>query len=91
MEEIINEKSMDKSKKLKDEGNTLFAQDKWPEALDSYKAALLFCPDEEADHRAVCHSNRGACFIMQVIHLFICVAVFRTFLQSYSNNFFADT
>eukprot|EP01016_Furgasonia_blochmanni_P016234 TRINITY_DN1928_c0_g1_i6.p2 TRINITY_DN1928_c0_g1~~TRINITY_DN1928_c0_g1_i6.p2 ORF type:complete len:234 (-),score=67.11 TRINITY_DN1928_c0_g1_i6:103-804(-) len=55
------EKSMEKSLQLKEDGNEKFKQQLYEEAIETYEEALMYCPDEEAKHKAVLYSNIAVC------------------------------
>lgn len=56
------EKLKHKGQELKVEGNSLFKEAKYQEALNVYTLALRTCPLMYTEDRSVLYSNRAACF-----------------------------
>eukprot|EP01102_Stenamoeba_stenopodia_P003603 TRINITY_DN13789_c0_g1_i1.p1 TRINITY_DN13789_c0_g1~~TRINITY_DN13789_c0_g1_i1.p1 ORF type:complete len:253 (+),score=64.05 TRINITY_DN13789_c0_g1_i1:103-759(+) len=56
------ERRLNEAKKLKDEGNTLFAERKYDEAIHCYTQALFVAPPSHKEC-AVFYANRAACYI----------------------------
>lgn len=54
----------------KKNGNDLYKQDKFLEALDLYTKALRVCPFEFSKDRSVFYSNRSLCFLKMVLKNF---------------------
>jgi len=50
----------DAAKKLKEEGNKQFQEENYEESIKLYTKALLQCPLQEKDYRALLYSNRAA-------------------------------
>jgi len=48
---------------LKDEGNSLFKQQLFDKALETYSLALETCPATDTELRAILYSNRAACHL----------------------------
>lgn len=71
------------------EGNKLFVDAKYEEALTQYELALQVAPDmpSSVEIRSICHANRGVCFLKMVWHPFVmlmgialaCIFVYRAF------------
>lgn len=59
---------MDQANEAKVEGNKLFVDGKYEEALSQYELALQVAPDmpSSVEIRSICHSNRGVCFLKLV-------------------------
>jgi len=57
------EKRHVESQKSKDEGNELFGQGEFDQALAKYSDALSFCPLKQTRDRAVIYANRAACLM----------------------------
>jgi hypothetical protein len=57
----------------KAEGNKLFVDAKYEEALTQYELALQVAPDapSSVEIRSICHANRGVCFLKMVWHSFV--------------------
>ncbi|RDX90209.1 Tetratricopeptide repeat protein 1 [Mucuna pruriens] len=64
-EEETRQKAMDQANEAKVEGNKLFVDGKYEEALSQYELALQVAPDmpSSVEIRSICHSNRGVCFL----------------------------
>jgi len=64
---------LDHANEAKLEGNKLFVDGKYEEALSQYEVALQVAPDtpSSVDIRSICHSNRGVCFLKLVWPFFI--------------------
>ncbi|QCE11626.1 G protein-coupled receptor [Vigna unguiculata] len=64
-EEESRQKALDHANEAKLEGNKLFVDGKYEEALSQYEVALQVAPDtpSSVDIRSICHSNRGVCFL----------------------------
>jgi len=50
----------DAAKKLKEEGNKQFQEEKYEESIKLYTKALLQCPLQEKEYRAILYGNRAA-------------------------------
>lgn len=63
-QEQMNEKALAQANDAKFEGNTLFKDGLYEEALSKYELALQVAADIPAstDIRSICHANRAACF-----------------------------
>ncbi|XP_050212956.1 uncharacterized protein LOC126664554 isoform X2 [Mercurialis annua] len=65
-EELKQREALEKANEAKLEGNKLFSEGKFEEALFSYELALEVAPENEipssAELRSNCHLNRGVCF-----------------------------
>ena len=52
------------------EGNKMFGEGRYEEALLKYEVALQVAPQEDmpssVELRSICHSNRGVCFLKLV-------------------------
>jgi len=59
---------LDQANEAKVEGNKLFVDGKYEEALSQYEVALQVAPDtpSSVEIRSICHSNRGVCFLKLV-------------------------
>ncbi|KAL2336694.1 hypothetical protein Fmac_011140 [Flemingia macrophylla] len=64
-EEESRQKALDRANEAKVEGNKLFVDGKYEEALLQYELALQVAPDmpSSGEIRSICHSNRGVCFL----------------------------
>ncbi|TKY66078.1 Tetratricopeptide repeat protein 1 [Spatholobus suberectus] len=64
-EEESRQKALDQANEAKVEGNKLFVDGKYEEALSQYELALQVAPDVplSVEIRSICHSNRGVCFL----------------------------
>ncbi|BAT84402.1 hypothetical protein LR48_Vigan03g133900 [Vigna angularis] len=64
-EEESRQKALDQANEAKVEGNKLFVDGKYEEALSQYEVALQVAPDtpSSVEIRSICHSNRGVCFL----------------------------
>ncbi|TKY71559.1 Tetratricopeptide repeat protein 1 [Spatholobus suberectus] len=64
-EEESRQKALDQANEAKVEGNKLFVDEKYEEALSQYELALQVAPDmpSSVEIRSICHSNRGVCFL----------------------------
>ncbi|KAK7395347.1 hypothetical protein VNO78_15899 [Psophocarpus tetragonolobus] len=64
-DEESRQKALDQANEAKVEGNKLFADGKYEEALSQYELALQVAPDmpSSVEIRSICHSNRGVCFL----------------------------
>ncbi|KAK7373692.1 hypothetical protein VNO80_07108 [Phaseolus coccineus] len=64
-EEESRQKALDQANEAKIEGNKLFVDGKYEEALSQYEVALQVAPDtpSSVEIRSICHSNRGVCFL----------------------------
>ncbi|KAI4365553.1 hypothetical protein MLD38_021530 [Melastoma candidum] len=65
MDEEANKKALDRADEAKLEGNQLFRDGQYEEALSKYELALQTAPDSPAavEIRSACHSNRAVCFL----------------------------
>jgi len=54
--------SLDNKEKLKEEGDSLFKQAKFEEAIKSYTKALNAITDKSSELALKCYSNRAACY-----------------------------
>ncbi|KAK2424536.1 TPR repeat-containing thioredoxin TTL1 [Trifolium repens] len=63
-EELI-QKALVQANEAKAEGNKLFVDAKYEEALTQYELALKVAPDmpSSVEIRSICHANRGVCFL----------------------------
>ena len=64
---------MVQANEAKVEGNKLFVDAKYEEALTQYELALEVAPDmpSSVEIRSICHANRGVCFLKMVWHSFV--------------------
>ncbi|KHN07205.1 Tetratricopeptide repeat protein 1 [Glycine soja] len=64
-EEESRQKALDQANEAKVEGNKLFVEGKYEEALLQYELALQVASDmpSSVEIRSICHSNRGVCFL----------------------------
>ena len=53
---------------MKAEGNVVFKDEKFSEAIKLYTAALRICPTYFVKERSIMYSNRGAAKMRQVIY-----------------------
>lgn len=63
-QEQLNEKALTQANDAKVEGNALFKDGLYEEALSKYELALQVAADipSSAEIRSICHANRAACF-----------------------------
>ncbi|KAI4354433.1 hypothetical protein L6164_003294 [Bauhinia variegata] len=63
-EEMI-QNALSQANEAKLEGNKLFGEGKYEEALSQYERALQVVPEvpSSVEIRSICHSNRGVCFL----------------------------
>ncbi|KAK4337614.1 hypothetical protein RND71_042101 [Anisodus tanguticus] len=63
-QEQLNEKALAQANDAKGEGNTLFKDGLYEEALPKYELALQAAADipSSTEIRSICHANRAACF-----------------------------
>ncbi|XP_051127173.1 uncharacterized protein LOC127248717 [Andrographis paniculata] len=59
-----NEKALERANDAKLEGNSLFKDGQYEEALSKYEFAVQIAPDgpSSTDLRSICHANRAACY-----------------------------
>ena len=64
----MRQKALNQANEAKVEGNKLFVEGKYEEALLQYELALQAAPDmpSSVEIRSICHSNRGVCFLKLV-------------------------
>ncbi|KAI5412877.1 uncharacterized protein LOC127086855 [Lathyrus oleraceus] len=64
-EEELKQKALIQANEAKVEGNKLFLDAKYEEALTQYELALQVAPDmpSSVEIRSICHANRGVCFL----------------------------
>ncbi|PNY05862.1 tetratricopeptide repeat protein 1-like [Trifolium pratense] len=64
-EEELKQKASGEANEAKVEGNKLFVDGKYEEALSQYEHALQVAPDmpSSVEIRSICHSNRAVCFL----------------------------
>eukprot|EP00347_Sterkiella_histriomuscorum_P022287 403331017 len=55
-------KDLDKAKKLKEEANEDFKQERYDQCIRLYDQAILLCPDEETTDLAIFYNNKGICY-----------------------------
>lgn len=62
------QKALERANEAKLEGNTLFGNGQFEEALSKYELALYYAPDtpSSVEIRSTCHSNRAVCFLKLV-------------------------
>uniref|UniRef100_A0A146L4K5 Tetratricopeptide repeat protein 1 n=1 Tax=Lygus hesperus TaxID=30085 RepID=A0A146L4K5_LYGHE len=56
-------KSLDRARECKEEGNELFRECKYREAIEKYAEALLWCPKKETEYCATFHNNKAMAHI----------------------------
>lgn len=66
------QKALAQANVAKLEGNKLFGEGQFEEALSKYELALQMAPDMPSSDevRSICHSNRAVCFMKLVCTLF---------------------
>ncbi|GLT80453.1 hypothetical protein SLA2020_518920 [Shorea laevis] len=64
-DEELKQKALAQANDAKLEGNKLFGNGQYEEALMHYETALQFAPDmpDSVEIRSICHSNRAICFL----------------------------
>ncbi|KEH39086.1 heat shock protein 70 (HSP70)-interacting protein, putative [Medicago truncatula] len=64
-DEELKQKALVQANEAKVEGNKLFVDAKYEEALTQYELALEVAPDmpSSVEIRSICHANRGVCFL----------------------------
>ncbi|GAU21821.1 hypothetical protein TSUD_176670 [Trifolium subterraneum] len=64
-EEELKQKALGEANEAKIEGNKLFVDGKYEEALSQYEHALQVAPDmpSSVEIRSICYSNRAVCFL----------------------------
>ena len=64
----MNQKALAQANDAKLEGNKLYGDGQFEEALSKYELALYFAPDmpSSVELRSTCHSNRAICFLKLV-------------------------
>ncbi|KAK4270291.1 hypothetical protein QN277_023344 [Acacia crassicarpa] len=64
-DEELKQKALAQANDAKLEGNKLFGDGQFEEALSKYELALQIAPDmpSSIEVRSICHSNRGVCFM----------------------------
>ncbi|AES79205.2 putative acetyltransferase A, auxiliary subunit [Medicago truncatula] len=64
-EEELKQKALSEANEAKVEGNKLFVDGKYEEALSQYEHALQVAPDmpSSVEIRSICHANRAVCFM----------------------------
>uniref|UniRef100_A0A7N0USC8 Uncharacterized protein n=1 Tax=Kalanchoe fedtschenkoi TaxID=63787 RepID=A0A7N0USC8_KALFE len=62
--EALNQKALEQANEAKAEGNKLFVEGRYEEALLQYELALEIAPEmpSSVELRSICYSNRGTCF-----------------------------
>jgi tetratricopeptide (TPR) repeat protein len=65
---FLFQKALGEANEAKVEGNKLFVDGKYEEALSQYEHALQVAPDmpSSVEIRSICHSNRAVCFLKLV-------------------------
>lgn len=65
---FLQQKALVQASEAKVEGNKLFVDGKYEEALSQYEHALQVAPDVPAsvEIRSICHANRAVCFLKLV-------------------------
>jgi tetratricopeptide (TPR) repeat protein len=65
---FLLQKALGEANEAKVEGNKLFVDGKYEEALSQYEHALQVAPDmpSSVEIRSICHSNRAVCFLKLV-------------------------
>lgn len=60
----LEQKSLEQANEVKLQGNGLFGNGQYEEALSQYELALQLAPDmpSSVELRSICHSNRAICF-----------------------------
>lgn len=68
---VLKEKAMAEANEAKVEGNKLFVNGLYEEALSKYAFALELVQEfpESIELRSICHLNRGVCFLKLVCPL----------------------
>lgn len=68
----MEQKALEQANDRKLEGNKLFGDGLYEEALLQYLSALEVVPDmpSSMELRSICHSNRGICFLKLVCFAF---------------------
>jgi len=56
-----HEKSLEKAMELKNQGNALYKESDFTEAVNTYREALLYCPMDEIKNRSILYSNMAQC------------------------------
>ncbi|KAL2939840.1 Tetratricopeptide repeat protein 1 [Bienertia sinuspersici] len=61
----LKQKALAQANDAKVEGNSLFKEGQYEDALSKYEFALQVAPEmpESAELRSICHSNRGVCYL----------------------------
>lgn len=61
----LKQRALSQANDAKVEGNALFKDGQYEEALSEYESALQVAPDmpESEELRSICHSNRGICYL----------------------------
>uniref|UniRef100_A0A5B7A411 Putative Tetratricopeptide repeat (TPR)-like superfamily protein n=1 Tax=Davidia involucrata TaxID=16924 RepID=A0A5B7A411_DAVIN len=64
-DEELEQKALAQASDAKLEGNKLFGDGQYEEALSNYELALQVAPDtpSSVEIRSICHANRGTCFV----------------------------
>ncbi|WCJ30179.1 Tetratricopeptide repeat protein 1 [Euphorbia peplus] len=64
-DEESKQKALEQANDRKLEGNKLFGEERYEDALIQYELALEVAPDmpSSVELRSICHSNRGVCFL----------------------------
>lgn len=69
---FLKQRSIEEANEAKLEGNRLFGNGQYEEALLQYDVALQVSPPDvpsSIELRSICHSNRGVCFLKLVFML----------------------
>lgn len=69
---VQKEKALEDANEAKMEGNKLFGNGLYEDALSKYELALQFAQEfpESVDLRSICHSNRAICYLKLVSESF---------------------
>lgn len=70
----MKEKALEQANDAKLEGNKLFGDGQFEEALSQYELALQVAPEMPSlvELRSICHANRAVCFMKLVCFSFQC-------------------